>query len=453
MTNLSYISEIIGILAQLYLQTVMLFLVCKKSIVTNLKKFVLVFSITTVGYTMGFFLRNTELEDLKPLFLLVPLFFCCIFIFKDNFINAFFHSFSIIILFSFVEVFSVLSLKLVLRLSFEELLVSPVITELGPLVATIFSFAFVLLYYGLLARKIAFSNIQEEKRKELSIIYGVTLVFVVLKLMSIISSDYKANTYLIISGCFESLLLIYLMVQYIYIKTLKSNLKDELTSAKLANDNLNKSLDTLRGFKHDLNNAVTVIQGYLAVKDLEGLQEFLEDGILKDLEDIKYVSTTSPNKIQSPGIYNLAMNKCIHARRLGIKVKSDVTTVLTKADLKNEAFKITRILGILLDNAIEGAVSSEIKDPLIYIELSKVYGTDKKLLTITNSFNSSNKEITIENCFKKNFSTKKKKSGFGLYEVNKFVKNTDFLSLETVIKKNKFTQILTISSCEEDKTI
>ena len=87
--------------------------------------------------------------------------------------------------------------------------------------------------------------------------------------------------------------------------------------------------------------------------------------------------------------------------------------------IQSDNYEVSRIIGILLDNAIEA--SFETNDKIINIDISS--DTKKILFIIKNSFN--NPDLSTTRIFEKGYSTKEGNSGLGLWNVHKLLsKNT-----------------------------
>ncbi len=100
-------------------------------------------------------------------------------------------------------------------------------------------------------------------------------------------------------------------------------------------------------------------------------------------------------------------------------------------------YKVCKILGILLDNAIEA--STETKEKHLMID---VYGDDEYLnIYIENTFKG---KIDINKINNRGVSSKGKGRGLGLDIVNKTLKSTELLSLEQSVDGNKFISKLKI---------
>jgi two-component system sensor histidine kinase AgrC len=109
--------------------------------------------------------------------------------------------------------------------------------------------------------------------------------------------------------------------------------------------------------------------------------------------------------------------------------------------IKNDIYEITRILGILMDNAIEAA-SECIEQREIYFQVIKDYNQNEHRIIIENTYQ--NKNINLKDIYKKNFSTKERNSGLGLWEVKKIVSKNKSLNLKTFKGESYFKQTLSI---------
>ena len=103
---------------------------------------------------------------------------------------------------------------------------------------------------------------------------------------------------------------------------------------------------------------------------------------------------------------------------------------------------LSRILGILLDNAIEA--TSKL-DNNKYIKLEMRFDSKKyaDVIRIYNTYDTSI-QINTADIFKKGYSSKKVKSGIGLWEVQKLIKKSGNSQIFACIEKEKFVQNIII---------
>ena len=204
----------------------------------------------------------------------------------------------------------------------------------------------------------------------------------------------------------------------------------KLQSAEEYNNTLHILHDNVRCFKHDFDNIVTTIGGYIRTNDMEGLQQYylqLED----DCQRVNSLYILNPDIINNDGIYNLLTKKYYEADSKDIKV--NITFLLDLSKLNMKIYEFARILGILLDNAIEA--SSECDEKIINLVFREDAKNSRQLIILENTYK--NKAIDTEKIFEKGITEKENHTGLGLWEVRKIVKKTRNTNLYTT-KDNKF---------------
>ena len=109
-------------------------------------------------------------------------------------------------------------------------------------------------------------------------------------------------------------------------------------------------------------------------------------------------------------------------------------------ELRIKIYEFTRILGILMDNAIEAA--SECNEKIINVAIRKDFHSERQLLIIENTY--LNKQIDTEKIYEKGYSTKEHNTGIGLWEVRTILKKNENLNLFTSKNEKFFSQQLEI---------
>lgn len=211
----------------------------------------------------------------------------------------------------------------------------------------------------------------------------------------------------------------------------------DLEEAQLYNKTLTILHDSMRGFKHDFHNIVQGIGGYIDRKDLDGLQKYYMQ-LLQDCNRVNNLTALNPSVINNPAIYNVMANKYHKADEIGIQINLGIFMDLNEIENHMKIYEFTRILGILMDNAIEAA--SECKDKMINVTFRKEEKRHRLLMIIENTY--LNKEIDIDKIFQKSYSTKSKKtnSGLGLWEIRQILKKNNNLNLFTKKTEEYFIQ-------------
>ncbi|MBZ9606661.1 GHKL domain-containing protein [Clostridium estertheticum] len=194
-----------------------------------------------------------------------------------------------------------------------------------------------------------------------------------------------------------------------------------------------------RRFKHDYMNMLTPLKEYIDKADIEGLREFFYDNVIDMDKDIKW-SNSNIDKlkyIKVDGVKAILSTKLIKAAGLNIDIKVEIVE-----DIKNIAMNIMdlcRMLGILIDNAIEAAQKCEY--PKLYVCL--VNKDNYVTIVIENNF--FGQKPKIHKIYEEGYSTNGKRRGLGLYSVKQIIdKKYHNAFLNTSIEGNMFVQELWI---------
>ena len=226
----------------------------------------------------------------------------------------------------------------------------------------------------------------------------------------------KKNKFIIILINIISLIAYFTISIYSLVKTMKlEKTTADLEQEKLYNKTLQILHDNVRAFKHDFSNIIAGIGGYIATKDMDGLEKYYKQ-LLQDCNQVNNLSSLSPDSINNPAIYTVLANKYYKADSLGIKI--NLETFVDFNNLHMGIYEFTRVLGILMDNAIEAA--SECAKKIINVIIRNDVQCNRQLLIIENTYN--NKDVNIDRLSEKGYSTKPNNTGLGLWEVNKIIK-------------------------------
>lgn len=179
------------------------------------------------------------------------------------------------------------------------------------------------------------------------------------------------------------------------------------------------------------------LDGYIGTNDMEGLETYYSQ-LLGDCQKVNNLYTLSPEVINNPAIYSLLTSKYHTADELGIQIHLEVFLNLNELNMK--IYEFTRILGILMDNAIEASYECEKK--FINVEIRKDFNKNRQLLIIENTYKDTN--INIDRIFEKGYSSKPNNTGLGLWEVRQILKRNRNLNLFTTKNDKLFKQQLEI---------
>ena len=211
----------------------------------------------------------------------------------------------------------------------------------------------------------------------------------------------------------------------------------KLESAEEYNKTLHILHDSVRGFKHDFDNIVTTIGGYVKTNDMVGLKKYYSQ-LEEDCQKVNNLYLLNPDIINNPGIYNLLTAKYNEAIEKNIKV--NITFLLDLNNLHMKIYEFTRMLGILLDNAIEAA--SECDKKVLNISFRNDSKNNVNIIQIENTY--LDKNVDIDYIFNKGITGKENHTGLGLWEVREILKKNNNINLQTTKTDEYFSQQLEI---------
>ena len=203
---------------------------------------------------------------------------------------------------------------------------------------------------------------------------------------------------------------------------------------------LEKNNNEIRKFKHDFNNIILGLDGYINNDDFdkEKLKKYFNSTIMNFNNNIELndIVIAKLNSIKVSSLKSLITNKVLMAQNNNINVDINIQGEIN--DFHTDEMQLSRILGILLDNAIEASleVPDDKKIEVNIIQIDKT--TD---IQISNTFNNTGTPITDFN--KEGFSTKGTNRGLGLSSAHEIADKLNML-LNTEIDGNTFIQNLSI---------
>lgn len=298
-----------------------------------------------------------------------------------------------------------------------------------------------LLILFILKKRNLYINILEnlDKKSKIIIIFNFIAAISVLCIQILVVFYYIDN----LPPAFGLLLFISLLAYFIIsnFTLLKSNQLFTTTQALHSAEEYNKTLqiihDSVRGFKHDFDNIVMTIGGYIHTNDIEGLKAYYSN-LQEDCQVSNNLYMLNPTIVNDPGIYNLLTNKYYKAEDKNVKINFSFLLDFTKLNMN--IYEFTRILGILIDNAIEA--STECDEKIVNISFRYEEKNNRQIVLIENTYNDIG--IDMEKLFDKGVSGKENHSGIGLWEVRKIIKKHKNLNLYTNKNNKYFIQQLEI---------
>ena len=240
------------------------------------------------------------------------------------------------------------------------------------------------------------------------------------------------------------LFLVFFLGNLLHLKNLTESITEKLVVEQMfENSQLELELqqtftDSLSGFRHDFGNILNSMRSISESGDAEKLHAYIEE-MTKTVHSSQAVQLASFFK-PLPALHGVILDK-VHRSEL-MRIRFCPTVTGGELDLKYFSdFEYSRIVGILLDNALEAADKSELRTMEFMMRIS-----ESNVLTIVQ--NSCSKEVDVERIFERGYSTKLKSSGEGLYQVTLLIEKYRELGYDTDITPTYhdgfFTQTLRI---------
>lgn len=274
-------------------------------------------------------------------------------------------------------------------------------------------------------------------RSKTLIIINTLLIVLVIAMQFYLITFYSSNMPLFITIINIISLIAYFSVSiYSIVNSSKlETTKQDLESANLTIHSLTILHDQVRSFKHDFDNIVNSIGGYVINEDIDGLKKYYNQ-LLEECHKTNNLYALSPKVINHPAIYHMLATKYYEADQLDIQINLNVFLDLNEIEARMKIYDFTRILGILLDNAIDAA--KECEEKTINVTFRKEVSNNMIAVIIQNTYN--NKDVDTEKIYQKGVSSKENHSGLGLWKIRQILMRNNNLNLFTTKDNTYFTQ-------------
>lgn len=283
-----------------------------------------------------------------------------------------------------------------------------------------------------------------KKRDIVGIICIVTTLALSILQMCQIRNVKRYSTIILVSQIFLCFNVIYL--NYWVLENKKDAVGSKLKNQELEikNVSLTEITDNVRCFKHDFNNIIQAIDGFISVKDMNSLATYLEP-LFNECQRLNSMDVLNGKIAENPAICSILISKLRIAERKNIKMNIEILTNLST--LKEKSYLISRMLGIMIDNALEASESCT-NQREINIQFLSIENNTKNVITIENTYEG--KDIDTKKIFEKDYTTKKGNTGLGLWKVQDILSKDSCFELITSKDDNLFKQKLEIISCQKN---
>ncbi|ALM57517.1 histidine kinase [Staphylococcus equorum] len=192
----------------------------------------------------------------------------------------------------------------------------------------------------------------------------------------------------------------------------------------------------MRKFRHDYVNILSTMSDFIRENDMEGLDQYFHEEILpmQDSMQMNAIKINGIENLKVREIKGLLTTKILQAQEKNIRISIEVPETIEKIEMP--IINLSRVIGILLDNAIE-ASEKIVDDPLIRIAFIK-NEDDSVMFIVMNKCDTDMPRV--HTLFQENFSTKGKNRGLGLSTLKELTDTTSNVLLDTTIDNNYFIQ-------------
>lgn len=432
-TQSATLTNVLGIpLTYLDAYVIMLFFTTLLNIeVSNKRKIVYVIVYATLGIITNFIIPATY----KIFFNIIVWPILIYLILKSGFIKSILSVVITLIVTSILESIFINILHLSFNLSYNDIALTPIYR----LICVISIYLIIFLLTKIIKYFKININIIDDLPAKSKVLLGVSVLLTisVIIFQFILLMFYNTIMPTIVSVVNILILIIYFSISICSIINISklASTKQDLESANLTINSLSILHDSVRSFKHDFDNIVNSIGGYVVNEDMEGLKKYYNQ-LLEECHKTNNLYALSPKVINHPAIYHMLATKYYEADKENIQINLNVFLDLNEIEARMKIYDFTRILGILLDNAIEAAKLCDKK--VINVTFRKQISNDMIVVIIQNTY--TNKEVDTEEIYQKGISSKENHSGLGLWKIRQILMRNNNLNLFTTKDDEYFTQ-------------
>lgn len=347
-------------------------------------------------------------------------------------------------IFAITEIIAVYMVIFTFKTTMEGVLLSPLKLLCTSILQTIFILLIICLYHKFTKTKpINFEFFENINNKQILLLAALLIVYIFPQMLLFIINSYSYPIPLLIINSIQFILIF--VISFILVKNIVGYEKSQsdLFISELHNKTLVGMVDGIRTLKHDYNNIMQALNGYVLTKQYDRLQEHI-NSLLKECSNVNNLAVIDPKIINDPAIYGIVGSKYFAAEEKNVNFDFDIVTNIAEINFPKP--DLSRIMGILLDNAIEAAQKSN--EPYVRLEMHFDKRKCADVIKVINTYDKSIKIDTTE-IFKKGYSTKEVKSGIGLWEVKKLIDKNANSQIYASVDEKHFVQTLVIEQTDD----
>lgn len=313
----------------------------------------------------------------------------------------------------------------------------------------IFFVVVLLLTYFIIKKIITYFNL-EVKYFDKDYLYPffkkVILAFFALQILLFISDMVSIHSHFNSFGSIlASIVFICLLLTFFAMNSHKVQIEREiaLKQKKFEQEHLQTYTDEIvglyneiRGFRHDYAGMLVSMQMAIDSGNLQEIDRVYNEVLVKVNQKLRSEKYTyfDLNNIEDSALRSLIAQSIVYARNNDVEFTLEVKDTITRLSI--DLLDLVRIMSVLLNNAVEGAAESYLKQ----MEVAVIRMDLETVIVIQNSC-----KITMspsEDLFELGFSTKGRNRGIGLNNVKEILDKYENIILETEIEESTFRQII-----------
>ncbi|MCC4444680.1 GHKL domain-containing protein [Limosilactobacillus reuteri] len=259
------------------------------------------------------------------------------------------------------------------------------------------------------------------------VIYSELLVFGLENILLIISD--VLNIQKEVRGALLVSLSIAMLVIVIYITLYKQYLENKLEKQRFAEQQrylteIENGYLELRKSRHDYKNLLLSLNGFLETNNIHEAQDYISKLLDSEAKIAKLSKEyyLKIGKIKAHSLRSLIFSKVQKIEFYGIQLNIEINENITR--VPGNTIDTIRVVGILLDNAIEGVL--DIPKSKITINIIK-YNNYAYEFVISNTIN---KVIDLNRLMEEEYTTKHGHSGLGLSTILQIVNNNNMYDFD-----------------------
>ena len=279
-----------------------------------------------------------------------------------------------------------------------------------------------------------------------SFLKKVLYVFIFLHIVSFISDIVSTISHLNSFGSIlSSVVFVGLLLTFFAMNSYKVQIEKEIAlkqkkfeqkHLQTYTDEIVELYNEIRGFRHDYAGMLVSMQMAIDSGDLQEINRVHNEVLVKANQKLRSDKYTyfDLNNIEDSALRSLIAQSIVYARNNDVEFTLEVKDIITRLSI--DLLDLVRIMSILLNNAVEGAADSYLKQ----MEVAVIKMDFETVIVIQNSC-----KITMtpsEDLFALGFSTKGRNRGLGLNNVKEILDKYDNIILETEMEDNTFRQII-----------